>query len=284
MDQTLQYHHPAHSGKRLVSVEAPDPERRFGGLKRLYGAAGATRIAQARFCVVGVGGVGSWAVEALARSQARGLTLIDLDMVAESNTNRQIQALEPEYGKAKVEVMASRVKAIHPHCQVLAIEDFVTPENMAALISGDMDVVIDAIDDTRVKAALIAHCRANGIAIVTVGAAGGQTDPTRICRDDLARTTQDPLLARVRTHLRRQYGFPGGAGGKKTRKFGVTAIYSTEPLRYPERSCAPDSGLAGLHCAGFGSSVCVTAAMGFTAAAAALDAVLSREDGSSSCS
>jgi tRNA A37 threonylcarbamoyladenosine dehydratase len=274
MDRPFQHRHPARGGNRRVT-ESADLERRFGGLKRLYGEAGARRIAAARFCVVGVGGVGSWTVEALARSQVGGLTLIDLDMVAESNTNRQIQALGMEYGKAKIEVMATRVKAIHPACRIRLIEDFVTLDNVAERLADDVDGVIDAIDDARVKAAMIAHCRQNGIPVITAGAAGGQVDPTRIRRDDLARVTQDPLLAKVRTRLRREYGFPGGSASGKTRKFGVTAIYSTEPLRYPETACAPKTpsrqGPVGLNCAGFGSSVCVTAVMGFAAAAAALD-------------
>ncbi|MDR3323977.1 MAG: tRNA threonylcarbamoyladenosine dehydratase [Zoogloeaceae bacterium] len=265
-----------------VFEPVPDLDRRFGGIKRLYGDAAAQKMQAAHVCVVGVGGVGSWAVEALARSGVGCLTLIDLDMVAESNTNRQIQALGEEYGKAKVEVMAGRIAAINPACRIHAIEDFVSRENVAALLSGDLDAVVDAIDEARVKAAIIAHCRTNGIPVVTAGAAGGQTDPTRIRRDDLAYTLQDPLLAKVRTLLRREYGFASGASGKKGKpeKFGVPAIYSTEPLRYPEQVCTPDSshapqsGSGGLNCAGFGSSVCVTAPIGFAAAATALEQLI----------
>jgi tRNA A37 threonylcarbamoyladenosine dehydratase len=253
-----------------------DLERRFGGVQRLYGEAAAQDMMAAHLCVAGVGGVGSWAVEALARSRVGELTLIDLDMVAESNTNRQIQALDDEYGKAKVTALAARVRAINPACHVHAIEEFVTEENIARLITQDMRCVIDAIDDVRAKAAIIAHCRQKGIAVVTVGAAGGQTDPTRIRKDDLARTIQDPLLARVRNRLRRTYGFPAG-NGRKPGKFGVPAIYSTEPLRYPDAACAPEpGGITGLNCAGFGSSVCVTAPMGFAAAALALEVVVLR--------
>lgn len=246
-----------------------DQERRFGGLARLYGQTAAARMRAAHICVVGVGGVGSWAAEGLARSQVGKITLIDLDMVAESNTNRQIQALGDEYGKAKVDVMAQRIIAINPDCQVHCIEDFVTRENLSSLLVPSISVVVDAIDQVRIKAAMIAHCRQAGIPIITAGAAGGQTDPTRICRDDLSRTTQDPLLAKVRNLLRREHGFP-----KAPKKFGITAIYSTEPLRYPTQACDTSAAAAsGLNCAGFGSSVCVTAPMGFAAAAAALDLV-----------
>lgn len=243
---------------------AADLERRFGGVARLYGDAGAKRLGEASVCVVGIGGVGSWAAEALARSGIGALTLIDLDMVAESNTNRQIHALGDEYGKAKVDVMAERVAAIHPACRLVTIEDFVTPENTAELLLG-FDFVIDAIDQVRTKAAMIAHCRRNKQPIITAGAAGGQFDPTRIAIADLARTEQDPLLSKVRSRLRREYGF----SRKPQEKFGVAAVFSDEPLQYPkaEAACEPIAAPSGLNCAGFGSSVCVTAAFGLAAAA-----------------
>lgn len=244
---------------------AADRERRFGGVARLYGDAGAARLRSAHVCVVGIGGVGSWAAEALARSGVGAITLIDLDMVAESNTNRQIHALGDIYGKAKVDAMAERIAAINPECRVCTVEDFVTPENTAELLHDRFDAVIDAIDQVKAKAAMIAHCRRQRLPIVTAGAAGGQIDPTQIRLADLAQTVQDPLLAKVRSILRREYGFP--RDGKK--KFGVTAVYSTEPLRYPEgnAACAADGGPTGLNCAGFGSSVCVTSVFGMAAAA-----------------
>ncbi|MDR1350125.1 MAG: tRNA threonylcarbamoyladenosine dehydratase [Zoogloeaceae bacterium] len=242
-----------------------DLARRFGGVRRLYGETAGQRFMAAHVGVVGVGGVGSWAVEALARSRIGHLTLIDLDMVAESNTNRQIQALEGEYGKSKIVVMAERVQAINPQCQVHCIEDFVSADNVAALLTPDMNIVIDAVDQTRAKAAMIACCRELGRPIITVGAAGGQRDPTRICCADLALARQDPLLAKVRAQLRRTHAFP-----EAPKKFGVTAIYSSEPVRYPPRE-ACDAAAQGLSCAGFGSSVCVTASMGFAASAAALE-------------
>jgi len=257
----------------VSEMEDADLERRFGGVRRLYGEEAACRIAQAHIGIVGIGGVGSWTAEALARSGVGALTLIDLDMVAESNTNRQIHAIESEYGKAKVGVMAARVAAIHPACRVTSIEDFVTLENVSTCLPNHLDVVVDAIDLVCVKAAMIAHCFRNCLPVITAGAAGGKTDPTRIFRDDLARVTQDPLLSKVRALLRREYGFPKGEAKKPSKKFGVPAIFSTEPLRVPE-SCSgasDDFPRQGLSCVGYGSSVCVTASIGFAAAALALE-------------
>ncbi|MDR3054762.1 MAG: tRNA threonylcarbamoyladenosine dehydratase [Zoogloeaceae bacterium] len=251
-----------------MSADEQDLERRFGGVSRLYGEFAAARFRSAHVCVVGVGGVGAWAVEALARNRVGRLTLIDLDMVAESNTNRQIQALDGNYGKAKIEVMTERIRAINPACRAHGVEDFVTLENLPQMLEGDFSIVIDAIDQSRVKAAMIAHCKRQGVPIVTVGAAGGQTDPTQIRRADLSQTTQDPLLAKVRSQLRREFGFP-----KAPKKFDIPAIYSTEPLRYPAKACDHNASNApqGLSCAGFGSSVCVTASMGLAACAVALE-------------
>lgn len=245
-----------------------DHERRFGGVARLYGTEAAARLSAAHACVVGIGGVGSWSAEALARCGIGRITLIDLDMVAESNTNRQIHALGEIYGKAKVDAMAERIRAINPACQVNCIEDFVTPENTATILDRDFSLVIDAIDQVRAKAAMIAFCRGRKLPIVVAGAAGGQIDPTQVQVADLSQTIQDPLLAKVRSLLRREYGFP--AGGKA--KFGIPAVYSTEPLRYTanEASCDAERGPAGLNCAGFGSSVCVTSVFGMAAAARAI--------------
>lgn len=252
------------------SVPAADPQRRFGGVARLYGAAAAARFRAAHVCVIGLGGVGSWAAEALARSAVGRVTLIDMDHIAESNVNRQIHALGDEFGKSKIAAMAARMRAINPVCRVTEIDDFITPENVAALIDRGYDYVIDCIDGARAKAALIAHCRARGMPLVTVGSAGGQTDPTRIQVRDLARTEQEPLLAKVRKRLRQEYGFPR----KLRARFGIEAVFSDEPLRYPEAPACDLPGaaaaLAGLNCAGFGSSVCVTAAFGFVAASRAL--------------
>lgn len=248
----------------------PDLARRFGGVGRLYGEAGWKRLQAAHVCVIGVGGVGSWAVEALARSAVGRITLIDLDHIAESNTNRQLQALDPDWGLAKVTALARRIMAINPACRVQAVDDFVTEENVGELLSG-FDYVIDAIDSVRVKTAIAAHCARTDLPLVCCGAAGGQLDPTRIMVDDLARTVQDPLLAKLRGNLRKFHGFPRDP----KRRFGIAAVYSTEPLRYPDSACAPQStGPQGLNCAGFGSSVCVTASFGFFAAAQAINALV----------
>lgn len=241
------------------------------------------RLRAARVTVVGLGGVGSWAAEALARSAVGHLTLIDLDMVAESNTNRQLPALDGEYGKAKVDVMATRIRAINPACDVKTIEDFVSTENVAEMLPiNEMDGILDAIDQVSVKAAMIAHCHRHKLAVVTAGAAGGQVDPSRLQVNDLALTTQDPLLSKVRQLLRRDFGFPAGISSSKqhgkVRKFGVPAVYSTEPLRYPTPTplceSGSDRGPQGLSCAGFGSSVCVTASFGMAAAAQIIHALL----------
>lgn len=251
---------------------AADHQRRFGGIARLYGTKGAERLATAHVCVVGIGGVGSWSVEALARTGVGQITAVDLDMVAESNTNRQIHALDDHYGRAKVDVIAERVRAINPDCRITGIEDFVTPENLEQMLAGNFTVVIDAIDQVRAKAAMIAFCHRRKTPIVVAGAAGGQTDPTQVRLADLSQTVQDPLLAKVRATLRREYGFPRDT----KKKFGVSAVFSTEPLRYPDKeaSCEADRGPAGLNCAGFGSSVCVTSAFGMAAAARAIDLII----------
>lgn len=249
-----------------------DIGRRFGGIARLYGAAGAQRLQAARIAVVGLGGVGSWTAEALARSAVGGITLIDMDHVSESNTNRQLHALDGAYGMAKVTAMAGRIAAINPRCAVAVVDDFATPANAAALVAGH-DVVIDCADDVPAKAALIAAARAAGVMIVTCGAAGGRIDPLRIAQGDLARIAGDPLLARVRHRLRHEHGFPRD-NGRAAPKFGVAAVYSDEPVRRPG---VLDTGtqrvaVAGdLSCAGFGSAVAVTATMGFVAASIALN-------------
>ncbi len=246
-------------------------ERRFGGVARLYGQAALARFGRARVAIVGLGGVGTWAAEALARSGVGAQTLIDLDHVSESNTNRQIHALETEFGKAKVVAMAERIRLIHPQARVCAIEEFVTAQNVGALLAG-LDLVIDCIDQVAAKAALIAHARGAGIAVVTCGGAGGRKDPARIRCDDLARTHADPLLAAVRHRLRHDYGFApaGAAGARRAAPFGIDAVYSDEAFvgsGAAAGAAAPGNPLA---CGGYGSAVTVTATMGFAAAARAL--------------
>lgn len=254
-----------------------DFDRRFGGLARLYGAGALEAFHSAHVCVIGVGGVGSWVVEALARSAVGRITMIDLDNLAESNVNRQLHALTDTLGMAKVEALAQRIAQINPYCEVTQVEEFVSADNVAEMIPpGRFDYVIDAIDDARAKTALIVHCRQHQIPLVTIGSAGGQTDPTRIAVCDLSRTEQEPLLARVRKNLRIRHGFPRGTKNK----FGIDAVYSTEPLRHPE-VCETDgdaSGVTGLNCAGYGSAVVVTASFGFVAAAHVLRQLAGRTE------
>lgn len=251
-----------------------DADRRFAGIARLYGADALHRFRAAHLCVIGVGGVGCWVVEALARSAIGRITMIDLDHLAESNINRQIHALTETLGQAKVVALSERIAQINPLCRAEGVEEFISADNVAQLIPpGHFDFVIDAIDDARAKTALIVHCREQRIPLLTIGSAGGQIDPTRIQVCDLSRTEQEPLLARVRKNLRTKHGFPRG----RKHKFGIDAVYSTEPLRLPDL-CLPDdeatasgeqdsAGLTGLHCAGYGSAVVVTGSFGFIAAA-----------------
>jgi tRNA A37 threonylcarbamoyladenosine dehydratase len=264
---------PINSHLSAVAAIDIDFQRRFGGVARLYGAAALERFQHAHVCVIGVGGVGSWIVEALVRSAIGRITMIDLDNVAESNINRQIHALTDTVGKAKVTALSERIAQINPFCQVTEIEDFITSDNLDEMIGArHFDYVIDAIDNARAKAALIAYCRERGIRMITIGSAGGQTDPTRIEVRDLTRTEQEPLLARVRKLLRNNYGFSRSI---KT-KFGIEAVFSTEPVRMPESAAActigtqTDQGVTGLNCAGFGSAMVVTASFGLAAAAQVL--------------
>jgi tRNA A37 threonylcarbamoyladenosine dehydratase len=243
-----------------------DFERRFGGIARLYGERALERFRKAHVCVIGVGGVGSWIVEALARSAIGKLTLIDLDNVAESNINRQIQALSTTIGMPKIEALKQRIALINPYCEVELVEDFIDLDNIPQMVApGKYDYVFDAIDSVKAKAALIAHCRDHAIPLIVIGGAGGQTDPTKIEVRDLARTEQEPLLKKVRKILRAQYGF---AKGEK-HKYHIDAVFSMEPLRYPEagEACEIDANsITGLNCAGFGSSMVVTATFGMVAA------------------
>lgn len=246
-----------------------DFERRFGGVRRLYGETAFRRFQEAHVCVVGVGGVGSWAAESLARNAIGRITLIDLDNIAESNTNRQVHALGDEYGKPKVSAMAERIRAINPACEVIEIEDFVTLDNLDDLLGRGYDFIIDAIDNARVKAAMTNWCKRRKIKMITSGGAGGRVDPARIQLDDLARSVQDPLLSRVRVLLRREYGFPKDA----KKKFGVECVFSAEPLRMPENgeSCdVDDKPVTGINCAGFGAAMTVTASFGLWMASRAL--------------
>ena len=253
-----------------VSAETTDDgERRFTGIARLYGADGLRRLRDAHVAIVGLGGVGSWIAEACARSGVGRLTLIDLDHVSESNINRQVHALDSTVGAAKVGAMAERIVGIDPTCVVDTIEEFVDAQNVETMFPvGRYDVVVDATDQVRAKVALIAHCRAIGQSIVTVGGAGGRTDASRVRVADLAHTIHEPMLAKVRKTLRTRRGFERDT----KRAFGIAAVFSDQPSG-DEGSIDVDErdGLTGLNCAGFGSSVAVTATFGFVAAGLVVD-------------
>ena len=261
--------------------------RRFAGVARLYGENGLQTFEKAHVLVAGLGGVGSWAVEALARSGIGELTLMDFDHIAVSNVNRQLHAIEDNFGKSKSEAMAERVRQINPLIKLNIIDDFLTPDNLDAHLHKNAEnpyfAVLDATDDVKLKIVLAAYCEGRGelgrarlseqkeqertkqsnkksltIPLIICGGAGGKLDPSRIKAADLAKTTQDPVLSKIRYSLRKEYGFSNDL----KKKLGVTAIYSDEPRQ----------GVAsgGLSCAGYGSAVTVTATFGFVAAAEVL--------------
>jgi tRNA A37 threonylcarbamoyladenosine dehydratase len=252
-------------------MTADDHRHRFGGIARLYGEAGYQCLREASAMVIGIGGVGSWSAEALARSGIGHLVLIDMDDICVTNTNRQVQAHEGNYGKAKVTALGERLRSIHPGLTIEERFDFITADNLERHLDRPSAVIIDAIDSVKPKAALLAHCRRHRQPVVTVGGAGGQRDPTRITVDDLSRTEQDPLLASVRRRLRSEYGFPREGKGK----FGIAAVYSTEPVRAPDRCETDGPSATRLDCSGgLGASMCVTASFGMAAAARAIDLLL----------
>ncbi|MFN0068382.1 MAG: ThiF family adenylyltransferase [Limisphaerales bacterium] len=242
---------------------------RFGGLARLYGTGPTMRLARAHVAVIGLGGVGSWAVEALARSGVGRLTLVDLDDVCESNVNRQLHALDGTLGRGKAEVLAERVRAIHPGCDVRPVAEFFTEVTAERLLAPGHDAVLDAIDVVRNKALLLARCRARGIPAVTCGAAGGRRDPTRLRTRDLAEATHDRLLGEVRRVLRRDHGLPDAPSA-----LDIRAVFSTEPAVFPQADGTVGAernkpgGARRLNCdAGYGTAAFVTGAFGLAAAA-----------------
>lgn len=286
-----------------LNAAHPDPgalspdsyARRFTGVQRLYGTQSQQRLAQATVMVVGIGGVGSWAAEALARSGVGRLVLVDLDHVAESNLNRQVHAVDATVGAAKVDVMAQRIRSFAPLCEVVCIDDFLDPDNARSLLTATpglpdgcrLDAVVDAVDQMAAKLAMVTVCRRAKLPLIVCGGAGGKTDPTMIRRADLADTTQDPLLAKLRNRLRREAGYP------KQGRMRVDTVYSLEPMRrqLPDAVCAVDAlqvlmpseatadlpkpidGGAGLACAGYGSVVTVTAVLGMAAASAVINRI-----------
>ena len=254
--------------------------QRFSGIDRLYGRGALARLAECHVTVVGIGGVGSWAVEALARSGIGALTLIDADEVCVSNTNRQLPALTGQYGRLKVEAMAERCLAINPGLRLTLQPRFLTPANLASLLESPGDLVLDACDSFRSKVEMIAFCRRRKQPIITVGAAGGRTDVTQIRVRDLSRTEHDAMLSLIRKKLRAEFHFPRN----RDRYFGVPAVYSLENVRYPQ----PDGSVCGvrpaldkdealkLDCgAGLGAATHVTGAFAFAAVGKAIELLLS---------
>lgn len=243
-----------------------------GGIQRVYGRQALTQFQQTHVAVAGLGGVGSWALEALARTGIGKLTLIDLDDVCVSNINRQLPATFDTVGQPKTEVLAARVRAINPDCDVRVIDDFLLPDNFDEYLQG-VDAVLDAIDSVKTKAALVAWCKRHKVRMVCCGGAGGQIDPTQIRVADLAKAKQDPLLAKVRSDLRRNYGF----SKNPKRKWGVDCVYSEEQLRYPIISGEgegevtlqkPGSGSMQMNCSsGFGAAMTVTCSFAMHAVA-----------------
>ena len=259
----------------LDSAAPPaDLERRFGGLARLYGPAGAQRIRQAHAVVVGLGGVGSWAAEALARSGVAQLTLIDLDHISESNINRQLHALDNTLGQSKVQAMRERIGLINPDCEVVCVEEFVDATNWPQIAGLDVLnnaaplAVLDACDQVRAKTAMAAWAMAHGVNFISVGAAGGKRHAHRVDIEDLALTTHDPLLAQLRYRLRKEQG------AARTGKIGVACVFSREAVMPPDALCEVDAASDGsLNCHGYGSVVTVTASFGLCAAGWLLDKV-----------
>ena len=247
---------------------------RFAGIGRLYGEPALEALFNAHFTVAGIGGVGTWVAESLARSGVGQISLIDMDDICVTNTNRQIHALSSTIGRPKISVMAERLKEINPEITVHCIDDFVSRENLDTLFDTSMDIVIDAVDAVLVKAALINHCKRTKIPIITVGSAGGKRDPRQIVTGDLSKTINDPLLAKVRNNLRRLHNF----SRNPKRVFSVEAVYSTEQMNYPTAdggTCQAKSaidGNVGLDCNnGFGAATMVTGSFGFVAASRAIE-------------
>lgn len=251
-----------------------DVSRRFSGLERLYGVDGAAAICAAHVAVIGIGGVGSWAAEALARSGVGQITLIDFDQVAESNINRQIHADSTSVGKAKVDAMRERIALINPHCTVNCVEEFATPENWPSLAAANFDAVLDCCDQQSAKTALAVwaldiskRLKREAPLFITSGAAGGKRRAEKVEIADLSETTHDPLLSDLRYRLRRQHGAP------REKKIGITCVFSKEAVAPPDPSCAIADADGSLNCHGFGSVVSVTASFGMCAAGWVLDSL-----------
>jgi tRNA A37 threonylcarbamoyladenosine dehydratase len=257
---------------------AQDTQRRFLGIQKLYGQHGYQNIINSHICIIGVGGVGSWVAESLARSHVNEITLIDLDHVAESNINRQVHALTNTLGQSKISAMADRIISINSECAVHKIDEHLSIENIPSLISSDFNYVVDCIDNFRIKAELIAYCKRHKIKLITTGGAGGRINPACIRLADLSRAEGDALLAKTRKQLRTQHGFPRNL----KRRFDIPCIFSNEAQRYPtddhqismiKSECSTTGGLS---CAnGYGSLSAVTATFGMMASAHVLNKIAS---------
>ncbi|MBV6304765.1 tRNA threonylcarbamoyladenosine dehydratase [Candidimonas humi] len=274
----------------ISEIDAIDTRRRFGGVERLYGPEALPRLAAAHVAVAGIGGVGSWCAEALARSGVGALTLIDLDHVAESNINRQLHALTETLGAAKVQAMAQRVHGINPACRVTMVDDFVTPENVGAVLPPDLAFLIDCTDQISAKTAMILEMARRDAPVLVCGGAGGKIDALSLRAGDLAQAANDALLAKLRNTLRRRHGYPkasdhAGKPRKRVPKMGVRALWFDQPALLPaawtadaaieaaadgDAALGATAGPQGLSCAGYGSLVTVTAAMGMAAAGQAI--------------
>ncbi|MEQ1420196.1 tRNA threonylcarbamoyladenosine dehydratase [Acinetobacter indicus] len=236
-------------------------DRRFAGVAKIYGEDSFQYYANSHVMVIGIGGVGSWAVEALARTGIGELTLVDMDVVAASNINRQLPAMSSTLGHEKIEIMAERCRAINPRIKINLIDDYLTPDNVKDLLAHTPDVVLDCIDDVKAKLALMLHCRFNKVPLIVSGGAGGKLDPLKIRVADLSKTEQDPMLAKLRAQLRSK-----GICKKPKEKFGITCIYSIDNPFSSAVVCAS----AGLRCGGYGSAVVVTSSFAMVAVAEVL--------------
>ncbi|UJF18921.1 tRNA cyclic N6-threonylcarbamoyladenosine(37) synthase TcdA [Vibrio sp. SS-MA-C1-2] len=265
---------------RQIDTPASDSyQQRFGGTRRLYGTNEIEILRRAHICVIGIGGVGSWAAEALARTGVGEITLIDMDDICVTNINRQIHAMSGTVGQSKIEVMAERIKLINPECKINLVDDFITLDNISEYITKEFDYVLDAIDSIKPKAALLAYCKRNKIKVITTGGAGGQIDPTQIQVADLARTIQDPLASKLRNLLRKEYNF----SKNPQRKFSIECVFSTEHLKYPQADgsvCSTKATAEGskrMDCAnGFGAATMVTATFGFVAVSRIISKLLDK--------
>ncbi|CAN5250638.1 tRNA threonylcarbamoyladenosine dehydratase [soil metagenome] len=268
--------------KALASTLGPEPApdfaRRFAGVAQLYGDAALERLERARIVVVGLGGVGSWTAEALARTAVGSIRLVDLDHISESNTNRQLHAFEGQYGRAKVEAMAERLLAINPRCRVETVDDFLEAGTTERCLA-DADFVIDAVDSVTAKLLMVVEARRRNLPLLVCGGTGGRLDAFCLRRSDLADVRHDALLAKVRSRLRREHGLPAGSTKGKAPRLGVDCLWIDQPVAAPSvSSCEIADGLlpsAGLQCGGYGSAVHVTAAVGLAAAGIAVDSVVS---------